>query len=301
MLPLQNKFLDYLNHEKRSSVHTIKAYERDLNIFADFLQNHLGQTLNEDSLKNLTAEQLQSFMSHSILKEEVSKQTVNRRLSSIKSFFKFLKRKKLLRNDDVFLVHNMKTEKTPPKAISPKEVIDVLSALRPPQEGADMVDKRNYALVLSMYGLGVRISEALSLNVKDAFSDRIIILGKGDKERSLPMPKPVRFALEDLAKERGADKGDEALFVNVRQGERLTPRAAQMIIKQVRSELNLPEHLTPHTLRHCFATHLLENGADIRTLQELLGHSSLSATERYLAMDAKELKKAHDTSHPLNK
>lgn len=301
MLPFQNKFLDYLNHEKRSSHNTILAYERDLNIFSQFLSNHLNQELTDDSLKSLTDEQLQSFMTHSILKENVSKQTVNRRLSSIKAFFKYLNRKKILRNDQVFLVHNMKAEKAPPKAISPKEVIDVLTKLRPPKEGADMASKRNYALVLSMYGLGVRISEALSLNVKDAFSDRIIILGKGGKERSLPVPKPVRASLEELAKERGIEKGDEALFVNARYGERLTARAAQIIIKNIRQELGLPEHLTPHTLRHCFATHLLENGADIRTLQELLGHSSLSATERYLAVNAQELKKSHDESHPLNK
>jgi integrase/recombinase XerC len=240
-------------------------------------------------------------MSQGILKEKISKQTVNRRLSSIKAFFKYLKKKKILRNDSIFLVHNMKAEKAPPKAISPKEVIQVLSTLRPPQEGADMVQKRNYALVLSMYGLGVRISEALSLNIKDAYSDRVIIHGKGDKERSLPVPKPVRYALEELAKERGQEKGEEALFVNARYEERLTPRAAQMILKTVRQQLGLPEHLTPHTLRHCFATHLLENGADIRTLQELLGHSTLSATERYLAINAKELKKEHDKAHPLNK
>ncbi|MAI08232.1 MAG: recombinase XerC [Magnetococcales bacterium] len=301
MLPYQNKFLDYLNHEKRSSHHTILAYERDLNIFSQFLGNHLGQEPTENDLKTLTDDQLQSFMTHSILKEQVSKQTVNRRLSSIKAFFKFLNRKKILRNDQVFLVHNMKAEKAPPKAISPKEVIDVLTKLRPPKEGANMASKRNYALVLSMYGLGVRISEALSLNVKDAFADRIIILGKGGKERSLPVPKPVRSALEELAKERGIEKGDEALFVNARYSERLTARAAQIIIKNIRQELGLPEHLTPHTLRHCFATHLLENGADIRTLQELLGHSSLSATERYLAVNAQELKKSHDESHPLNK
>jgi len=301
MLPYQNKFLDYLNHEKRSSHHTILAYERDLNIFSQFLGNHLGQEPTENDLKTLTDEQLQSFMTHSILKEQVSKQTVNRRLSSIKAFFKFLNRKKILRNDQVFLVHNMKAEKAPPKAISPKEVIDVLTKLRPPKDGANMASKRNYALVLSMYGLGVRISEALSLNVKDAFADRIIILGKGSKERSLPVPKPVRSALEELAKERGIEKGDEALFVNARYSERLTARAAQIIIKNIRQELGLPEHLTPHTLRHCFATHLLENGADIRTLQELLGHSSLSATERYLAVNAQELKKSHDESHPLNK
>jgi integrase/recombinase XerC len=275
-LPLQKEFLNYLNHEKRCSHHTILAYDRDLNIFNTFLNHHLEKALTQEALTKLREEDLQSFMSQGILKEKISKQTVNRRLSSIKAFFKYLKKKKILRNDSIFLVHNMKAEKAPPKAISPKEVIQVLSTLRPPQEGADMVQKRNYALVLSMYGLGVRISEALSLNIKDAYSDRVIIHGKGDKERSLPVPKPVRYALEELAKERGQEKGEEALFVNARYEERLTPRAAQMILKTVRQQLGLPEHLTPHTLRHCFATHLLENGADIRTLQELLCDRTLS-------------------------
>ena len=301
MLPYQKKFLDYLNHEKRSSHNTIMAYERDLNIFDNFIQKHLGNQLDKTSLENLTEDDIQSFMTQSILTEKVSKQTVNRRLSTIKAFFKYLKRKKILRNDQIFNVHNMKTDKKAPKAISPEQVVNILTKLKPPQQGASMAQKRDYALVLAMYGLGVRISEALSLNIKDAFSDRIIIHGKGDKERSLPVPKPVRSALEDLAKERGIEKGNEALFVNARYFERLTPRAAQMVLKHIRQELGLPDHLTPHTLRHCFATHLLENGADIRTLQELLGHASISATERYLAMDAKELKKVHDTSHPLNK
>lgn len=296
-----DKFLKHLTTEKRASHHTAAAYMRDLEIFRNFMQNHKGKTLTHEELEKLTEEDLHSFITHGVMQENVSKQTVNRRLSAVKTYFKWMKRKSILRNDLVLNVKGVKSKKAPPKSISATDVLEILKKLRPPVEGADMAEVRNYALILTLYGLGVRISEALAMNTSDAHAERIVVLGKGGKERSLPVPKPVRKALTDLYEKVPHKNGDEALFINQRLGQRLSPRAAQLILKQVRQELGLPEHLTPHTLRHCYATHLLQNGADIRTLQELLGHSSLSATERYLAVGAKELKQAHNKAHPLNK
>lgn len=300
-LAFTDAFIKHLSHEKRASMHTVSAYVRDLAFFEGFLTQHLGKAPTETDLKNLSEEDITAFITHGIMKEKVSKATVNRRLSAVKSFFKWLKKKKLLRNDNVTLVKGIKAEKVPPKAISAPEVLQILKALRPPAENASSAEKRDFALILALYGLGVRISEALNLNIEDVKNDRIVVLGKGSKERSLPVPKPVRSALETLIRDRKDAGKFTPLFINMRDGERLSPRAAQMILKKVRTDLGLPEHLTPHTLRHCFATHLLENGADIRTLQELLGHTSLAATERYLAVGAAEMKKAHNESHPNNK
>lgn len=293
------QFFNYLTVEKRASRHTALAYKRDLEIFRSFIETYTGGKADNNTLCELTVEQLQSFVTDGILKEKVSKQTVNRRLSSIKSFFKWLKRKEILQNDNIALVKNIKTEIIPPKALPKEALLNILKALRPPSEGADMHEKRNYCLVLTLYGLGLRISEALSINVEDIQGERITIIGKGDKERSLPLPKPVQLAMQDLRTALPKKAKTCPLFINQRFAERLSARAAQMILKKVRQDIGLAE-LTPHTLRHCFATHMLENGADIRTIQELLGHESLSATQRYLALNAKELKKTHDNAHPLN-
>ncbi|MFT7144316.1 MAG: integrase/recombinase XerC [Alphaproteobacteria bacterium] len=294
-------FFDYLCIEKRASRHTALAYKRDLEIFRQFIESYLGKEADNDTLKNLNVDQLQAFITHGILKEKVSKQTVNRRLSSIKSFFKWLKRKNILQNDHVQLVKNIKAQTAPPKALQKSDILNILKKLRPPSENADMHEKRDYCLVLVLYGLGLRISEALSINAEDIQGERINIIGKGNKERSLPLPKPVKLAMIDLASDLPKSAKSCPLFINQRFAARLSARAAQMILKRVRNELGLAEHLTPHTLRHCFATHMLENGADIRTIQELLGHESLSATQRYLAINARELKDAHDNAHPLNK
>lgn len=296
-----DKFLKHLTSERRASHHTANAYMRDLEIFRSFMKEHKGKELDHDTLKELSESDLHSFITHGVMNENVSKQTVNRRLSAVKTYFKWLKRKSILRNDSVLTVKGVKASKAPPKSISAHDVLEILKKLRPPKEGADMAEKRDYALILTLYGLGVRISEALEMNVSDAHAERIVVMGKGGKERSLPVPKPVRMAMTDLYESVPHNNPDDPLFINQRLGQRLTARAAQLITKKVRQDLGLPDHLTPHTLRHCYATHLLQNGADIRTLQELLGHSSLAATERYLATNAKELKKTHNKSHPLNK
>tara|TARA_R110000868_G_scaffold262401_2_gene521124 strand:+ start:105325 stop:106239 length:915 start_codon:yes stop_codon:yes gene_type:complete len=300
-LIFSDQFFNYLITEKRASRNTALAYKRDLEIFRSFLKTHQGQDVTQSVLEKLSIDDLQAFITDGILKEKVSKQTVNRRLSSVKTFFKWLKRKEILQNDNVSLVKNIKAEKAPPKALPKEDILNILKKLRPPSQGADMHEKRDYCLILTLYGLGLRISEALQINKEDIGGERVIITGKGDKQRSLPLPKPVKLAMQDLAKDLPHTAKTCPLFINQRYADRLTPRAAQMIVKKVRIQLGLADHVTPHTLRHCFATHMLENGADIRTIQELLGHASLTATQRYLAIDAKELKKAHDSAHPLNK
>lgn len=299
-LPYFDEFIDYLSYEKQASRHTISAYTRDLGFFATFLQKHKGGTLTHDTLAELKEMDVNAYQVESLNVHECSKVTVNRRLSSIKSFYKWLKRAGKLRNDNVFACKGMKTEKVLPKTLSKEDTLKVVKSMVPPQEGASMAELRDFALIMVMYGMGLRISEVLSLDVGHVKKDFLYVQGKGNKERRLPIPKPVMSALLKLVRALPAPiLPHSPLFVNQKRHMRLTARTAQLLLQKLRQDLGLPEHLTPHALRHCFATHLLNNGTDIRTIQALLGHESLAATERYLHVSAEKLKQTHGQTHPL--
>ena len=174
----------------------------------------------------------------------------------------------------------------------------VFSKFLPENNAGDGIN--HYSNGGALYGLGLRISEALSLTRQDVAGDTLIVTGKGSKQRSLPLPLPVKSALNQWIKASYGAAPHDPLFPNP-QNKPLSPRFAQKILQQTREALNLPAHLTPHALRHSFATHLLEGGADLRTVQELLGHSQLATTQRYLAADVQRLLTVHGKSHPLAK
>lgn len=299
-LPYFEGFIDYLSYEKQASRHTIAAYTRDLGFFTSFLQGHVGGELTPTTLEGLKEVDINAYQVFSLNHQNCSKSTINRRLSSIKSFFKWLKRSGKLRNDHVFSCKGMKTDKVLPKTLSKEDTLKVVKALVPPQEGACMAELRDFSLIMVMYGMGLRISEVLALDVGHVKKDFLYVQGKGNKERRLPIPKPVMNALLRLVRFLPAPVLPHSpLFVNQKRHTRLTARTAQLLLQRLRQELGLPEHLTPHALRHCFATHLLNNGTDIRTIQALLGHESLAATERYLHISIEKLKETHAETHPL--
>lgn len=299
-LPYIDAFIDYLSLERRSSVHTISAYQRDLQFFAEFLSEHKNETLSLHLLDRVSQLDINAYQTFSLNKQKASKPTVNRRLSAIKTFFKWLNKSGYINNTDVNACHGVRMNKPLPKTLSKADALRVVKAMVPPSEGASMAELRDFALIMVMYGLGLRISEALGLNVSDVKQDHLYVTGKGSKERRLPIPKPVLNALQRLLRALPQPLMPESpIFINQKRQTRLNARSAQLLLKRLREELNLPEHLTPHALRHCFATHLLNNGTDIRTIQALLGHESLAATERYLHINAEALKKTHEETHPL--
>lgn len=290
-------WLDWLVHEKKASRHTVDAYERDLRDFLAFLSGHIGGELHLGDLADLRSADFRAYLAHR-RQEGLSATSLRRVLSSIRSFFKRQERNGLLHNP------YLKTLRTPKAGIRlprPLPAIDTKTLLEDkvnPSE-ANWIRHRDLAVLTLLYGCGLRIGEALSLNYgKRPVSDTMTLIGKGNKERMVPVLPVVREAISIYLKECPYSLGDtDPLFVGSR-GKRLTARVIQLKMQTLRRNLGLPETATPHALRHSFASHLLAGGSDLRSIQELLGHASLSSTQRYTDLDTEKLLAVYDQAHP---
>ena len=288
-------FLDYLTHNKRASKHTVVSYENDLSHFFAFMQEYLGANVTLTALKKLEAREFRAWLASRMGEYETSSNA--RALSSIKSYFRYLEKQGLCKNAAIFHLKSPKLKKSLPKAVDEEKTAEALATiggLRDDWQGA-----RDLALLTLLYGCGLRISEALSLTygaVKN--TDAITILGKGNKQRMVPLLPIVSQAIAAYVEAcPHTFSHDSTLFVGAR-GQPLNPAIFQKTIRNVRAQLNLPDTTTPHAFRHSFATHLLAAGSDLRSIQELLGHASLSTTQRYTHVDASRLLSAYDKAHP---
>ena len=297
---LQRQYFDFLAHERRYSTHTVAAYQRDLAEFTGFMQQHLAAPLNPRTLTQLKARDLTSYLAH-LHDRNLTRSSINRKLSAVRGWFTYLSQRHQLKNTAVMQFRGLRSHAPNPAALNEKQTRQLLAAITP-SAAADWQRWRDYALLLVLYGMGLRISEALSLNWQD-LNETLIIQGKGNKQRRVPLLPRVADALTQLRQLTPEPAPTAPIFIT-QHGRakqlRLGPRYVQRLLEKLRQELNLPEALTPHALRHCFATHLLQGGADLRVVQELLGHASLSTTQRYLAKDHKYLLAVHSTKHPLN-
>ncbi|MDE7547294.1 tyrosine recombinase XerC [Acetobacter fabarum] len=308
------KFLAWMAVEKRSSLLTIDAYRGDLARFLAFMTTHLGGPPAMSGLASITLRDLRAWLAYEVAQaqEQASRpharrstsdqaaRTRARRVSALRSFFKYLARREGVENPAVSLLRLPRTKKTLPRPLTRE------NALAAPDEIASMAhtpmeEQRNATLFLLLYGCGLRISEALNLNIADLRtmegSGVLRIHGKGGKERLVPVLPAVCKALEAWRRRHPAPAPDSPLFVGVRGG-RLQPAIAQKAMREWRVSNGLPEHVTPHALRHSFATHLMEGGADLRVIQELLGHASLSTTQRYTLADEARLLDVWTRAHP---
>ena len=293
-------FLTYLTVEKRSSNHTINSYRIDLTYFLRFVGHKLEKSVNLETLQNLKHSDFRQWLSHRN-SEGLENSSTARALSAVKSFYKFLKKTENLSNPIVENLRNPKIKKAIPKAINEnniKAIIDYVDYMHDDEWQA----LRDIALMTLIYGCGLRISEALNLKRKEAplKSDSLLIKGKGNKERLVPILPIIREKLAAYIK--ACPHGfmpDDFLFLGAKGGK-YSPVLFQRLIQRIREMLDLPKTVTPHALRHSFATHLLSNGADLRSIQELLGHSSLSTTQRYTKVDTKRLMKVYGKTHPRN-
>ncbi len=292
---LIGKWKQYLEAEKMYSEHTLDAYARDLSFFI----NYFAEKQTVSSIENKTVHEFRNFLSRRL--NRVSKTSLSREMSSVRSFYKWLERNKIIKNSAISIVSSPKKDKSVPKALDVEETFLVLdeAAKKAKSKWQGLRDK---AICMLLYGSGLRISEALSLNVGDVGNaDCIKIKGKGNKERIVPvLPQVVESVKKYLKKCPYELKDGEPLFVGAR-GDRLSPRIVQRQMQKIRVDLGLSDNLTPHALRHSFATHLLAAGTDLRAIQELLGHSSLSATERYTDVEISTLQKEYDKSEILQK
>jgi len=294
-------WLAYLTVERQLAANTAEAYERDISQFLAFLAGHFNRLPDMKHLLALQARDVRAFLA-ARRSEGVGSRSLARSLSALRMFYRFLERRGYGKNDAIRAVslpklpHSVPKPLTAPKATALIDGADIASPDAP-----EWILARDTAVLALLYGSGLRISEALSLERKDApikGRDMLRVTGKGNKTRVVPVLPIVREAVEFYLKLCPLRLGsDDPLFVGAR-GKQLSPRIIQLRIARARAALGLPETATPHALRHSFATHLLGAGADLRAIQELLGHASLSTTQGYTEVDRAHLLKTYDSAHP---
>ena len=281
-------YLDFSENIKGLSKNTTSSYRRDLNKFSKFLK---ASGVND--FESLTEEMCSAWIAD-LFQNNVSARSIQRHVSSAKGFFNYLKKSGVVRNSPFELINSPKSPSHLPNILSPEEVSQLLN-FKP----KNVQEKRDLAIIELIYSSGLRVSETVNTNLGD-FEDNknfLRVLGKGSKTRLVPVGRYAKNAIEDWIIERNklATK-DSSLFVNLR-GNRITTRSVQQRLKNIAIMQGLPP-VNPHMLRHSFATHLLESSGDLRSIQELLGHSSLSTTQIYTRLDYQHLIKVYENSHP---
>lgn len=290
-------WLAHLEHERGASHNTRLSYERDVRQFLGYLKAHLKHTPCLGDLGRLDAKTVRAFLASRRKAGAVSR-SLSRTLSALRTFFRWLEREETLSNRAVAQIALPKVPHSVPKPLNKEAAAAVVSDAA---ERDDWIGLRDRAVLLLLYGCGLRISEALSLTPRDApvgGRDVMRIKGKGGKERMVPALALVSRSIEAYMQACPYPlAGEGPLFVGARGGP-LSPRLIQLAMARLREELTLPETATPHALRHSFATHLLSAGADLRQIQELLGHASLSTTQIYTEVDRERLLSVYDSAHP---
>jgi integrase/recombinase XerC len=283
----------HLISEKRVSNHTVTAYGSDLGDFFQFLANYEGTEITTDYLASLNVRTFRAFLARR-RSDGLSARSAARALSSIRNFYKYLSLVEAIENDAIKAVQGPKIPHRVPRPLTEEGARSVIETIGDFQVD-DWVAARDIAVICLLYGCGLRIGEALALNGSDAPSGETMrVFGKRGKERVVPVLPLVHSAIDTYRRLCPfAISGDEPLFRGVRGG-RLNARAIQASMQKVRLALGLPDSATPHSLRHSFATHLLSRGGDLRTIQELLGHADLKATQIYTEVDSARLKDVYD-------
>lgn len=300
LAPLIAAWRDWHRVEKRHSLHTLDAYGRDLGGFLSFLARHLGGPPTPADLTALGPADFRAWLAERAM-AGLSKSSTARALSVVRGFFRFLEKRGTITNAAIGGVRGPRVPKSVPKALTAGEARDALDSVGDLEDEA-WIAARDTAVVALLYGCGLRIGEALGLNRSVApLGSTLTVVGKGNKARMVPVLPAVRHAVDTyLAQVPFALSADGPLFVGVR-GKRLGARRIQDRLQTLRGYLGLPESATPHAMRHSFATHLLAGGGDLRAIQELLGHASLSTTQRYTDVDAARLMDIHRAAHPRDR
>jgi len=287
-----SKFLDFLKYEKNASSHTISAYRRDLLQFKNYLKN---KNLNWEQADNIV---IRGFLAI-LYEKKVKKSTSSRKLAAIRSFYQFCLKRKWMADNPAKVVATPKQEKTVPSFLTEEEMSEFLDF---PRSGK-VLDFRDKAMLELLYASGIRVSELIGLNLEDLnFDERLIrVKGKGKKERMIPFGRTAEESLQIyISRRMMINKGkidEEALFLNYR-GQRLTTRSVERTVDFYIQRSAVRRKISPHSIRHSFASHLLSRGADLRVIQELLGHESLATTQKYTHVDLRHLLEVYKKSHP---
>lgn len=294
----RQQWLESLAGERRLADNTLEAYERDTRQFLTFLTTHLGAPPGVNDIAELRPADLRAFLA-ARRREGSGARSLGRHLAGLRSFLRHMERKGLVNAAGAGAIRSPKQPKSLPKPLTGHQAISVVQADSQLSD-EPWIAARNAAVLTLLYGCGLRISEALDLTPKafDGDDSTLRVTGKGRKTRIVPLLPVVREAAESYVRLCPYHlEADGPLFRGVRGG-RLQPAIIQREMQRLRSALGLPDSATPHALRHSFATHLLSGGGDLRTIQELLGHASLSTTQVYTAVDAARLLDVYEKAHP---
>lgn len=290
----------WLLDERRVAEKTVESYGFDLQGLFRFLNEHRGGQITIGMLSSLTLTDFRAWLAR-LAASDIGAASRARAVAGVRSFFHWLDRSGQMHNPAIDLLRVPKVSKRLARPVTEDQAREIVSLASDSQDNS-WIGLRDEALFTVLYGAGLRIGEALSLTRADILrSDRVTVTGKGNKQRSVPLLPAVRAIVEKyLAACPYNLDGDKRVFVGAR-GETLNPAVAQRSLRSLRRQLGLPDSVTPHALRHSFATHLLADGADLRSLQELLGHSSLSTTQLYTKVDVQQLSNVYRAAHPRAK
>lgn len=295
---LVESWLERLAVERDASEQTIEAYRRDMRQFLGWLRTDLGHAPTITDVSRLETRAFRRFMA-SRRREGIESRSLARSMSALRGFYRFLEKEEIVASRAIFSVAMPKVPRDVPKPLTRQKAGELVEDTF--EAGLDWIAARDLAVLLLLYGSGLRISEALGLRLKDAptrLRDTLVIEGKGGKQRLVPVLPVTIDAIDRYRRLCPYPLAPETpLFLGAKGGP-LSPRIIQLLIERMRGELGLPETATPHALRHSFATHLLASGADLRQIQELLGHASLSTTQIYTEVDRDRLLQVYDAAHP---
>ena len=300
---LTQQFSAFLQVERGFSAYTQRNYIAAVERFIDFMTEHLGGVPDTRQLERVELRDFRAFLA-ARRSEGLLPQSLRLELSAIKAYYRFLRRRVGIENDAIAVVRGPKARPKLPRPVRAQEAADLIKAAKTPaRKAADWGDLRDAALITLIYGAGLRISEALAINWQDApLGDFLRVSGKGGKARDVPVLPICREAVEAYRAAcafagQAAGEKTAPLFYGARGG-RLSARMAQKTMARLRTQLGLDDSATPHALRHAFATHLLSAGGDLRAIQELLGHASLRATQRYTEVSAAQMLDVYSAAHP---
>ena len=301
MTELIERYIQYLQYERNASPHTIRNYRSDLEQFHTFLIQHAGE--EKVPIKSIDALRIRAYLAH-LFEKENKKSSIARKLSAVRAFFKFLMREGAIVENPSKAVSTPKQARTLPRIMTEEEMNEFLNRIAEGAATGNPALLRDHAILELLYASGLRVSELVGLDLRQVnFGDGMVLVrGKGNKERIVPFGSKARDAINAYLplRERNLHenkKSSGALFLNQRGG-RLTTRSIDRLLKKYARQLLPNVHVSPHGLRHAFASHLLAEGADLRAIQEMLGHKSLSTTQKYTQVSIKQLMEVYDKSHP---
>ena len=289
-------WLGYLQTQRRLSAHTLDGYSREIIFFQNFIQGHLGEEIDKKQLQKLTGADFRAYLAFR-KNQKISDRSLARSVSILKTFFAFLQQKHDVKNDAISILRAPKIPKKLPRAIEESDVFSLLNALEA-EDVLPWVVARNRAVLFFLWGAGLRIQEALNIQKKDVDRESLIIKGKGQKERVVPLLLLLRESAQEAIRLCPFEITQTDFIFRGVKGEQLNAREIQRLLLRLRRVVGLPEETTPHSLRHSFATHLLKRGTNLRALQKLLGHQSLSTTQGYTKISNTDLEDIYASSHP---